>query len=69
MKRKNLGSIIGAFKTMSTKRINLQRDAPGEMIWQRNYHEHIIRDEDERLRIHRYILDNPSIWDIDPDNV
>ncbi|HVW66914.1 MAG TPA: hypothetical protein VHA78_04265 [Candidatus Peribacteraceae bacterium] len=61
--------MINQFKSAVTKSINEYRNSPGAQIWQRNYHEHIIRDEDERLRIERYILDNPSHWDIDPDNL
>ncbi|MGK7948162.1 MAG: hypothetical protein AB4368_04995 [Xenococcaceae cyanobacterium] len=38
LKRKSLGRLIGAFKTVSTKQINLIRNAPGTPIWQRNYH-------------------------------
>ncbi len=36
-----------------------------EFAWQRNYHEHIIRNEDELNRIRQYILDNPLKWDSD----
>lgn len=66
---RSLGSIVRAFKSATTRSINLLRDAPGETIWQRNYHEHIIRDEDECLRIGQYIHDNPIHWVIDPDNI
>jgi len=31
-------------------------------IWQRNYYEHIIRDEESYLRIVEYIINNPSKW-------
>ena len=44
MKRKPLGRLIGAFKTVSTKQINILRDTPGSPVWQRNYYERIIRD-------------------------
>jgi len=37
MKRRPLGGLIGAFKTVSTKQINLLRDTDGQIIWQRNY--------------------------------
>jgi putative transposase len=63
----SLPTIVGAFKSAVTKRINALRDAPGEPIWQRNYHEHIVRSQDERVRIERYILANPSHWMIDDD--
>ena len=38
LKRKSLGRLIGAFKTVSTKQINLIRNAPGTPVWQRNYY-------------------------------
>jgi putative transposase len=60
--------LIGAFKTVSTKQINLLRDTQGQVVWQRNYYEHIIRDEHEMDRIHRYIESNPSMWAEDDEN-
>jgi putative transposase len=41
-KRKPLGRLIGAFKTVFTKEINQMRNTPSTPIWQRNYYEHII---------------------------
>jgi len=71
IKRKPLGRLIGAFKTVSTKKINILRDAPGTKLWQRNYYEHIIRNQDAMDKIRRYIVNNPLSWSIDqlhPDN-
>ncbi len=34
----------------------------GETIWQRNYHEHIIRDESSLYQIRQYITDNLQRW-------
>jgi len=58
--RKPLGRLIGAFKTVSTKRVNELRDTPGATLWQRNYYDHIIRNEAELHRIRQYIADNPA---------
>jgi len=66
--RKPLGRLIGAFKTTSTKAINLLRDSPGVPVWQRNYYERVIRNEDELNRVRQYILDNPANWDEDVEN-
>jgi putative transposase len=72
----SLGTIISAFKSACTKQMHLEmadtqigvaRNAP--TIWQRNYHEHIIRSEDERFRIRRYIMNNPTQWNIHPDDL
>jgi REP element-mobilizing transposase RayT len=57
-----LGRLIGAFKTVSTKRINEIRQTPGLPFWQRNYWEHIIRNEAALNRIRQYIQTNPARW-------
>ncbi len=40
---------------------------PGR-LWQRNYYEHIIRDEESLNRIREYIANNPLQWDLDREN-
>jgi len=65
---KPLGRLIGAFKTLSTKHVNLMRGIPGVALWQRNYYEHIIRNTDELNHIRRYIADNPLQWAVDREN-
>jgi REP element-mobilizing transposase RayT len=37
-------------------------------IWQRNYYEHIVRNENELNRIREYITDNPMKWEFDQEN-
>ncbi len=37
-------------------------------LWQRNYYEHIIRDEGELSRVRRYIAENPLKWALDREN-
>lgn len=64
-KRKPIGRLIGAFKTVSTKRINEIRKTHGAILWQRNYYEHIIRNENELNRIREYIVNNPMKWELD----
>jgi hypothetical protein len=55
----SLGAIIQNFKSVSTREINRIRATPGIPLWQRNYYEHIIRNEDELTRARRYIEENP----------
>lgn len=43
----------------SSKQINIIRNTPGFTVWQRNYYEHIIRNEPELNRIREYIINNP----------
>ncbi|HSP54608.1 MAG TPA: transposase [Dehalococcoidia bacterium] len=64
----SLGALIGSFKTNAAVAINNIRRAPGAPVWQRNYHEHVIRNEDDLRRIREYLLDNPRKWSEDPDN-
>ena len=67
-RRKAIGRLIGAFKTVSTKSINELQETPGVKLWQRNYYEHIIRNEKELDRIREYIIVNPARWDTDQEN-
>ncbi|HAF63211.1 MAG TPA: hypothetical protein DCK95_12930, partial [Anaerolineaceae bacterium] len=68
VKTKTLGRLIGAFKTVSTKRINQIRNTPGAIVWQRNYWDHIIRDEKSLKNVRNYIINNPSQWGEDENN-
>jgi hypothetical protein len=63
-----LPKIIGRFKMNVAKQINTIRNAPGQPIWQRNYYERIIRDENELEAIRQYIFENPLKWDMDNEN-
>jgi len=66
--RRSLSSFIGGYKSAVTKRINEHRGAPGAPVWQRNYYEHIIRNEDDFEAIRHYILTNPLHWHQDHEN-
>ncbi|MCZ6777003.1 MAG: transposase [Ignavibacteria bacterium] len=68
IKRKPLGRLIGAFKTVSAKRINEIRKTPGAIFWQRSYHDHIIRNAADLHRIRSYMANNPLQWAIDQEN-
>ncbi len=60
--------IVRALKTFSARRINEMRGTPGVSVWQRNYFEHVIRNEESLNRIRQYILDNPARWALDQEN-
>ena len=64
--RKPLGRLIGAFKTVSTKSINQLRNTPGQTVWQRNYYEHVIRNDNALNHIRAYIHYNSAKWHLDP---
>jgi REP element-mobilizing transposase RayT len=59
---RTVGAMVRGFKSATTTRINAMRGTPGVSVWQRNYHEHIIRDPGEMARIRRYVAQNPSRW-------
>lgn len=62
-KRSLLSQVIGFFKMNTTKQI---RVANGNIdVWQRNYHDHIIRDDNEYPKIYEYIETNPVKWELD----
>ena len=67
--RKPLGRLIGAFKTVATKKVNLADNTPNQPLWQRNYYEHIIRSESELNRAREYITNNPLQWETDRENL
>lgn len=57
-----LGKIIGYFKMNTAKEINLNKNTIGQQIWQKNYFEHVIRNDHDLNEIRDYIITNPSRW-------
>lgn len=51
-------NLIRSFKVLVSKEI-------GQSIWQRSYHDHIIRDEEDYLNHLQYIENNPAKWSED----
>ena len=66
--RKPLGRLIGAFKTVSAKRVNAALGTPSRPLWQRGFHDHVIRNERDLERIREYIRNNPLQWEMDEEN-
>jgi putative transposase len=68
-----LGDVIGAFKSRVTveyaRGVRTFGWTPFDRrLWQRNYYEHIIRNEEALNRIRRYIVENPIRWAFDREN-
>ncbi|MDA8171195.1 MAG: transposase, partial [Nitrospiraceae bacterium] len=63
-----LGNIIRGFKSKTAVRINKFRNITGIPVWQRNFYERIIRDDNELDAIRAYIKDNPLKWAEDEEN-
>ncbi|MHB9032951.1 MAG: transposase [Anaerolineae bacterium] len=64
----SLGALIGNFKSVSTRRINDVNGNSSNHLWQRNYHDHIIRSDAELFAIRTYIVNNPANWELDDEN-
>ena len=58
----SLGSMVKGFKSACQRRINLLGQTPGKLVWRRNYHEHIIRDDQDLDDVREYIQANPLRW-------
>ncbi|MBS1258552.1 MAG: hypothetical protein MAG551_01611 [Candidatus Scalindua arabica] len=63
---KSIGSIIRGFKIGVTKWF--RKNTNIHNVWQRNYYEHIVRNEKELVRIMEYIMYNPLKWMLDREN-
>ena len=62
----SLGSIIGQFKSVCTKRI--RNGIEPHFQWQARFYDHIIRNEGDANRIRQYIRNNPVKWQRDMNN-
>ncbi len=54
--------MIGGFKAAATTRINRRRSTPGIPVWQRSFHDRILRNEREWRARRFYIEQNPGRW-------
>jgi hypothetical protein len=57
-----ISNVVGWMKYTITKQINLLNGTQGYNIFQRSFHDHIIRDEADYLKIWNYIDTNPQKW-------
>ena len=56
-----LPGVIGLFKAAVSRQA-------GRPVWQRSFHDRVIRDDDELEALRRYIEDNPLRWAVDREN-
>lgn len=64
----SLPTIIRCYTAAVTRQINKLRNTPGHKIWQRNYYEHVIRNDKSYHKIRQYIIENPLYWAQDDEN-
>jgi REP element-mobilizing transposase RayT len=65
-----LGDVVHRFKSLTTTKYRYgvyEKEWPAfeKRLWQRNYYEHIIRNEKSCDRLREYIRDNPILWEVD----
>ena len=65
MSSASLSDVLCALKSRTTKLANERDGQPGRLIWQRSFHDHIIRDQADYLKIWQYIDENPLRWEQD----
>jgi REP element-mobilizing transposase RayT len=63
-----LHSVIGQIKSYTNKRYNEIMNTTKQKMWQRSYHDHIIRGERDYLKIYNYIENNHLKWNEDCHN-
>jgi putative transposase len=59
---KSIGVMIAGYKSSVTAQINTLRNSPGLHVWQRNFYDNIIRDDESWQNIKNYIVNNPAKW-------
>ena len=64
----SIPTIVRLIKSSTTKQINIIRNKPCLPVWQRNYYERIIRDDNGLDRVRKYIANNPANWITDKNN-
>ena len=64
----SIGTIIGSFKSAATRRVRAFTNNHEKRLWQRNYYEHVIRNERDYQAVYNYILANPMNWEKDEEN-
>lgn len=67
-RRMTIPLVVGYFKMNVAKKVNKLFGTPGRPLWQRNYYEHVIRNEKEYDRIQMYIDANISNWKEKPED-
>ncbi len=67
LKRVSISRIIKSFKEVTTKHIRSEFGI--SFHWQRSFYDHIVRDQEDLMRIRAYIAENPLNWSQDDENI
>ena len=63
----SLSSVIRSFKAGVTRRARMELGII-EQVWQPNFYEHVIRNDEDLYNIRKYIQENPLKWELDAEN-
>ena len=61
-RKHSLSTIVGAFKAAASRHVGAIAGHQGSVLWQRSYHERVVRNDQELGRIRDYIAANPARW-------
>lgn len=64
-RRMIIPKILGKLQQQTSKKINIMNGTPGKKNWQKDYYDHVIRNNKSYQNIYNYILKNPKKWDED----
>jgi hypothetical protein len=64
----SLAAVVRSFKSAVSAQVNTLRGTPGTPVWQRNFHDHVVRNQNDLHRIREYIQTNPLRWELDREN-
>jgi len=68
MRSGTLSTIVRSFKSAASK-ITREKNLIGfQPLWQRNFFERIIRDDDALMKAREYVVNNPLRWHLDKEN-
>jgi len=66
-RKDNLSNVIRGFKSATIR--NVHKRGFKDFVWQSRFYDHIIRNEQELHDIREYIVNNPSKWQFDEENI
>ena len=65
---RSLSGMVAGYKAAVTRRWRAEIGNPDVIVWQRNFYEHVVRDQEDYRAILAYIDDNPRRWSEDSEN-
>ena len=68
-KPRSISSFVAQFKSTSARRIHKVLGISAKSVWQRNYYDHIIRNEKDLDTKRQYIAENPLRWEAERENL